>query len=188
MWRLFQLCPLIGLCPSCCRFAGWSLSPAQSLRTSMLQEQGSLSPALLPGLPKAWVPCPGGCVRAYSSLKTHCGSQTCPVSWIPWQGSLLCGEPAAPVLQQISICTNLIHTLSSTHDDAHPCRTGDISVTRPQRPWITYYLPASFSQQLRVPRPQGEAGLARLNHTVCFHKVLGRSKVDLLLDDCVWFS
>ena len=160
----------------------------------MLQEQGSLSPALLLGLPKAWVSCPGGRVRAYSTLKTHCAG-TRHALWAGSQGRVpfLVLSPLLPILQQSSVWTNLIHTVSSTHDYALLGRTRDSSIPHPRRPWITYYLPASFPRQLRVPGPQGEAALARLNRgsehplTVHFHKVLGRSKVDLF-DDCVWFS
>lgn len=161
----------------------------------MLQEQASLSPALLLGLPKAWVSCPGGRVRAYSTLKTQCAG-TRHALWAGSHGRVpfLVLSPLLPVLQQVSVWTNLIHAVSSTHDDAHLGRTRDSSIPRPRRPRITYYLPVSFSRQLRGPGPQGEAALARLNRgsehplTVHFHKVLGRSKVDVLFDDCVWFS
>ena len=115
------------------------------------------------------------------TLKTHCA---CPMSWIPRQSSLPVLSPLLPVLPQISVWTNLIHAVSSTHDDAHLGRTRDCSI-----PPSTCKLPTTTL----CARPQGEAALARLNQgserplIVHFHKVLGRSKVGLL-DDCVWLS
>lgn len=84
--------------------------------------------------------------------KTHCAG-TRHALWAGSQGRvpLLVLSPLLPVLPQISVWTTLIHAVSSTHDDAHLGRTRDCSIPPPRRPWITYYLPASFPRQLRVP-------------------------------------